>query len=68
MNSSPDPCRPGNLAFQTNTAIVHTSLGEINPIDRAFKEEQRRKLTKANFLMGKSPQTYGTSNKAAFYP
>ena len=68
MNSSPDPTRPGNLAFQTNTSIVHTSLGEVQPIDKAFKEKQKLKLTKANFLIGKSPQTYGTTNKSAFYP
>ena len=39
VNSSPDATKPGNLAFQTNTSIVHTSLGEINPIDKAFKDE-----------------------------
>ena len=38
VNTSPDFGRPGSLAFQTNTSIVHTSLGEIVN-DKAFKDE-----------------------------
>jgi len=67
-NESPSHSTDARLAFQTNTQIVHKSLGEIKPIDKNVQLAQKTKLTKANFIVGKSPHFYGTTNKSAFYP
>jgi len=66
-NESPHGSTDPRLAFQTNTQIVHKSLGEIHPIDKDVQRKQKEKLTRANFIVGKSPQFYGTTNKSAFY-
>ena len=47
---------------------MHKSLGEIKPIDKNVQLAQKNKLTRANFIVGKSPQFYGTTQKSAFYP
>ena len=67
-NESPSNSPDASLHYQTNTQIVHRSLGEIDVLDKKMRDEQRNKLTKANFIMGKSPQYYGTTQKGAFYP
>ena len=46
---------------------MHKSLGEIQPIDPNVQRAQKNKLTRANFIVGKSPQFYATTNKTAFY-
>ena len=47
---------------------MHKSLGEIKPIDKNVQLAQKNKLTRANFIVGKSPQFYATTNKTNFYP
>ena len=37
-------------------------------IDQRWRDDQRLRLTKANFNMGKTPNFYNTNNKLAFYP
>jgi len=61
-NESPSSMTDPNIAFQTNTQIVHKHLGEINQIDQSVRDAQRSKLTKANFIVGKSPQYYATTS------
>ena len=67
-DESPAHSPDRSLQYQTNTQIVHRSLGEMETLDKSMRDEQRRKLTRANFIMGKSPQYYGTTAKQAFIP
>lgn len=47
--------------FKTSSSIVHKPLGDAN-IDKKMITEQRIKLTKSNFLVGKSPLAFSTTN------
>lgn len=55
--SSPDSKM---LGFQTNNAIVHKSLGAIQPVDKEMQKAARDKLTRANFSLGKQSPYYST--------
>jgi len=48
--------------------MVHRDQGAIQTVDKAQLLAQRKKLTQANFNMGKSPVFYATTNKNAFVP
>jgi hypothetical protein len=47
--------------FQSSSGIVHKELGSAN-IDKKMISEQRVKLTKSNFMVGKSPLAFCTTN------
>ena len=47
---------------------MHGNLGKGEFLDKAQRDAQRSKLTRANFIMGKSPEAFGTTSKTAFYP
>jgi len=66
-NESPNRLIDARLGYQTNNQMVHTSLGDLQPVDKEAAAAQRKKLTQANFSMGKQSPYYGTTNKAAFY-
>ena len=65
-NESPNRLIDARLGYQTNNQLVHASLGEMQPVDKEAAAAQRRKLTQANFSMGKQAAYYGTTNKAAY--
>jgi len=53
--------------FQTSSGLVHKSLGSAN-IDKKMITEQRVKLTKSNFMVGKSPLAFCTTNVDTHVP
>lgn len=48
--------------------IVHSDLGKMEVCDPSVRDAQRKKLTQANFSMGKSPNFYATTKNLAFVP
>jgi len=53
--------------FKTSSGIVHRALGDAN-IDKKMITEQRIKLTKSNFMVGKSPLAFCTTNQDTHIP
>ena len=51
--------------FKTNSQLVHKHFTEAKPIDASQAEAQRKKLSQANFNMGKSPMQYTTTTDSS---
>lgn len=66
-NECPSDTMTGTM-YKTNSALVHQNPGTDEVIPQSMRDEQRLKLSRANFTIGASPNFYDTNNKLAFYP
>ena len=61
-NECPNEAGVGTM-YKTNSSLVHNDPGKQDVISKDMRDAQRKKLTKASFMMGKAPNFYNTNNK-----